>query len=179
MKLHIRFIPIRSLVLIFFFMIHTPQSSGQYQIKMGVVGGGGGVTEGSGFGMLSTIGQTFIGQTESAGSHMFVGMWHQYGIVTSVKMIEDAIPLEYRLEQNYPNPFNPSTTIRFSIPERLHVRLSVYDLLGREVTMLIDEEMERGWYSVVYDAVGLASGVYLYRIQADSFVLTKRFILLK
>jgi hypothetical protein len=179
MKSHIHWILIRFLVLMFFFMTYTFQSSGQYQIKTSVVGGGGNTTVGSGFGMLSTVGQPFVGYVRSPESHMFVGMWHQYDIVTSVEMIEDAIPHEYRLEQNYPNPFNPSTTIRFSIPERHHIRLSVYDLLGREVTKLIDEEMEAGWYSVIYNAEGLASGVYLYRIQTESFISTKRFIILK
>jgi M6 family metalloprotease-like protein len=103
-------------------------------------------------------------------------------IVISATVDVDDIPdviYSFKLEQNYPNPFNPSTTIRFSIPERHRVRLSVYDLLGREVTKLIDEEMEAGWYSVIYNAEGLASGVYLYRIQTESFISTKRFIILK
>jgi hypothetical protein len=179
MKSHIFLISVRYLLLIFTCMMHTPESSGQYQIKADVVGGGGGVTEGSSFKVISTVGQTVVGNTGSVGSQMFLGMWYQHDIVTSVEKIEDPIPLAYRLEQNYPNPFNPTTTIRFSIPDRRHVRLSVYDLLGREVTRFIDEEMEAGWYSVVYDAAGLASGVYVYRIEADSFNITKRFILLK
>jgi hypothetical protein len=179
MKSYLFLIPVRCLLLIFTCMMHTPESSGQYQIKAGVVGGGGGVTEGSSFNVLSTVGQTVVGNLGSFSSQMFLGMWYQHDIVTSVEKIEDPVPLAYRLEQNYPNPFNPTTTIRFSIPDRRHVRLSVYDLLGREVTRFIDEEMEAGWYSVVYDAAGLASGVYVYRIEADSFNITKRFILLK
>jgi hypothetical protein len=90
-----------------------------------------------------------------------------------------SIPTDFKLFQNYPNPFNPSTTIRFSIPEPQNVTLSVYDLLGHLVTTLVAERMEAGWYDVVFDAAGLASGVYFYRIQTESFVSTKRFILLK
>ena len=90
-----------------------------------------------------------------------------------------SIPTDFKLFQNYPNPFNPSTTIRFSIPEPQNVTLSVYDLLGHLVTMLVAEKMRAGYYNVVFDAAGLASGVYFYRIQTESFVSTKRFILLK
>jgi Leucine-rich repeat (LRR) protein len=98
--------------------------------------------------------------------------------VTSVDQEID-LPNEYRLYQNYPNPFNPTTTIRFSIPERQNVLLTVYDLLGREVARLVNEELDAGLYSVVYDGTELASGVYLYRIQTDSFASAKCFILLK
>jgi hypothetical protein len=170
---------IRSLAVIFFIMLYITESSGQYQLRMYVTGGGGGVTEGSGLRIVSTVGQPFVGRSQSADFNIFAGMWHQYDFTTSVEYIEDQIPLDYRLEQNYPNPFNPSTTIRFSIPERKNVRLSVYDLLGREVAVLINEEMDTGWYSIVYQAEGLASGIYIYRIQTGPFISTKRFILLK
>ena len=89
------------------------------------------------------------------------------------------LPSSFSLEQNYPNPFNPSTTIRFLIPEQQNIRLSVYNLLGQRVRTLIDEEMKAGRHSVVFNAAGLASGVYFYRIQTESFVSTKQFVLLK
>jgi probable HAF family extracellular repeat protein len=88
-------------------------------------------------------------------------------------------PREYNLAQNYPNPFNPTTTIRFSIPQRSNVTLKVYDILGNDVTSLVNEEKERGFYTVNFDASQLASGIYLYRIQAGSFVETKKMIVLK
>jgi photosystem II stability/assembly factor-like uncharacterized protein len=83
------------------------------------------------------------------------------------------------LDQNYPNPFNPSTTIRFSIPERTNVSLIVYDILGRKVADLIDEQLQTGEYSQLFNAAGLASGVYLYQLRAGEYVETKRLILLK
>jgi hypothetical protein len=85
----------------------------------------------------------------------------------------------FELLQNYPNPFNPSTIIQYSVPTRSSVMLKIYDILGSEVTTLINEEKDRGVYSVNFDASGLASGIYLYRLQAGSFVQTKKMILLK
>jgi photosystem II stability/assembly factor-like uncharacterized protein len=83
------------------------------------------------------------------------------------------------LDQNYPNPFNPSTTIRFSIPEQANVSLIVYDILGRKIAELIDEQLQAGEYSQLFNAAGLASGIYLYQLRAGEYVQTKRLILLK
>ncbi len=90
----------------------------------------------------------------------------------------------FLLMQNYPNPFNPVTTIAFRIPDmgvrqRTNVKLVVYDLLGREVRVLINEAKAPGIYSVRFDGSALASGVYFYRLQADSYIQTKKFVLLK
>ncbi len=88
-------------------------------------------------------------------------------------------PNVYNLAQNYPNPFNPTTTIQYSIPQGSNVTLKVYDILGNEVAALVNEEKERGVYTVNFDASHLASGMYLYRLQAGSFVETKKMILIK
>ena len=92
---------------------------------------------------------------------------------------ENIIPDNFELSQNYPNPFNPVTTIQYSIPQRSNVTLKVYDMLGNEIAILVSEEKDRGAYSINFDASGLASGIYLYRIQAGSFVETKKMILLR
>ena len=92
---------------------------------------------------------------------------------------KNPLPTEYRLEQNYPNPFNPSTTISYAIPTRSHVTLSVFNTLGQIVAELVNGEKEAGLYNVTFDASGLASGVYLYRMQAGSFVQTKKLVVLK
>uniref|UniRef100_A0A832DK17 T9SS type A sorting domain-containing protein n=1 Tax=Ignavibacterium album TaxID=591197 RepID=A0A832DK17_9BACT len=86
---------------------------------------------------------------------------------------------DFTLAQNYPNPFNPATKIQYSIPQRSDVTLKVYDVLGNEIAILVNEEKDRGVYSVTFDASQLASGIYLYRIQAGSFVETKKMILLR
>jgi len=89
------------------------------------------------------------------------------------------LPREFALEANYPNPFNPQTTIRFALPEAVQVRLHVYDLLGREVARLIDTDMEAGRHDVVFNAQNLASGLYIYRIQAGSFSHHRTMLLVK
>ena len=89
------------------------------------------------------------------------------------------IPKSVRLQQNYPNPFNPSTTIRFALPERSQVQLTVYDLMGREVAALVNETKPAGRHSVQFDAANLASGVYIYRLDTGAELFTRKMILIK
>jgi hypothetical protein len=89
------------------------------------------------------------------------------------------IPTIFSLEQNYPNPANPSTNIPFSLPQQSRVRLAIFDLLGREVATLVNEERNAGSYSVTWNASSFASGVYFYRLQAGEFVQTTKLVLLK
>jgi hypothetical protein len=89
------------------------------------------------------------------------------------------LPGSFSLHQNYPNPFNPSTTIKFDVASSGHVSLKVYDVLGREVRTLANEEMQAGGYERTFDAVGLASGVYFYRIEAGGFTRMKKLLLQK
>jgi flagellar hook assembly protein FlgD len=91
-----------------------------------------------------------------------------------------AYPLKFRLNQNYPNPFNPSTKIEYQIPLREgFVSLKVYDLLGREVATLVNEQKPAGTYTQQWNATSLPSGVYFYRLQAGAFTETKKLILLR
>ena len=95
--------------------------------------------------------------------------------------VDNSIPLptEFGLDQNYPNPFNPSTRIDYQLPENNHVTIQIYDILGNLVTTLVDQQMEAGYHSVNWNAGGLASGVYLYRINSGSFISTKKLLLMK
>jgi hypothetical protein len=88
-------------------------------------------------------------------------------------------PPGHMLLQNYPNPFNPSTTIRYALPSSAHVRLTVYDMLGREVEKLINEEQSAGWKEVQWNASGCASGIYLVRINTGTFCETRKILLMK
>lgn len=89
------------------------------------------------------------------------------------------IPTEYSLSQNYPNPFNPATTIEYALPRPGTVKLVVYDLVGKEVAVLVNEYKQAAYHRVNFDAAALSSGVYLYRITAGNFVDTKKMLLLK
>ncbi len=92
---------------------------------------------------------------------------------------EENIPREFSLSQNYPNPFNPTTSIKYTVVSSVYVTLTVYDVLGREVAVLVDGEKLPGTYEVEFNASNLPSGVYLYRLQTGNFVETKRMLLLK
>jgi photosystem II stability/assembly factor-like uncharacterized protein len=89
------------------------------------------------------------------------------------------IPRAYILCQNYPNPFNPSTTIRYGLPERSRVTLSVFNILGQQLAEILRGEEESGYHEVRFDASGLASGVYFYRLEAGEFIQTRRFVLVR
>jgi hypothetical protein len=95
-----------------------------------------------------------------------------------------AIPTVYALDQNYPNPFNPSTTIRYQIPTDASVNLIIYNVQGQKIRTLISSEQKAGYYNVVWDGRNeagqtVATGLYLYRVQAGSFVATQKMLMLK
>jgi hypothetical protein len=92
---------------------------------------------------------------------------------------ESVAPSEFALNQNYPNPFNPSATIEFALPQAVFVTLKVYNVLGEEVATLVDGVEETGYRSIEFDASTLASGVYIYRLTAGSFVKTMKMILVR
>jgi hypothetical protein len=100
-------------------------------------------------------------------------------ITNVVEETDAGIPVSFELEQNYPNPFNPSTVIKFQVPENSHITIKVYDVLGKEVAILVNEELTSGYYSVSFDASGLSSGVYYYSLKADNYYSTNKMLLLK
>jgi methionine-rich copper-binding protein CopC len=94
------------------------------------------------------------------------------------------IPQEFALRQNYPSPFNPNTTIKFQLPHTEDVKLAVYNILGQKVRILLNEKMNAGYYQVSWDGLSehgrqMASGVYIYRLEAGSFVEVKKMTLMK
>lgn len=99
--------------------------------------------------------------------------------VDSPTSVAEEVPLVFALEQNYPNPFNPSTTIRFTLAENGPVNLKVYDVLGREVATIVNENLNAGRHTRMLNAGGLASGVYLYRLQSGGNIAILRAVLQK
>ena len=119
---------------------------------------------------------------------------YKTSITTSLNEVQDVIPLEFSLEQNFPNPFNPTTTIRYALPSSAHVKLTVHDILGREIATLVNEEQSAGWKEVRWDGSNFASGIYLVRMftpltsqvvdhpfgrKSGSFTETKKILLMK
>ena len=100
-------------------------------------------------------------------------------LVTGVRESTGEQPAEYGLSQNYPNPFNPSTTITYELPASSMVQLRVYDLLGHEISVLVNERREPGVHEVAFDASGLSSGMYLYRVTAGSFAQIRKMMLVR
>jgi hypothetical protein len=98
-------------------------------------------------------------------------------ILTSVS--GQSLPIAYSLGQNYPNPFNPTTLIQYSLPASGHVSLSIYNLLGRKVATLVNSRQESGSYESEWDATGVSSGIYFYRIQAGDYIDMKKLVLMK
>jgi hypothetical protein len=132
-----------------------------------------------------------------AGTFLF-GVWRRpLTEITDVRLTSSTIPDEFSLEQNYPNPFNPTTTIAFDVPSRSLVSLTINDALGREVAVLVSDELAPGRYAHQWNAEGRASGVYFYRLsvvplarrdlvptngrdgQAGGYVATKKLVLLR
>jgi photosystem II stability/assembly factor-like uncharacterized protein len=107
------------------------------------------------------------------------GLWNRPLIITEVEKDENYFPTDFLLSQNFPNPFNPSTSFEYRIPEWSFVSIKIYDVLGKELRTLVDEEKSAGIYKINFDAEDLPSGVYFYRIQAGSFIDTKKMLLLR
>ncbi len=101
------------------------------------------------------------------------------GDPVSTEPTDSQLPSRFALEQNYPNPFNPTTNIRFDLPESAHTSVTVYDMLGRQVATLLNEQMPAGTHTVNFDASSLSSGIYLYRMQANGQTLTRSMTLIK
>jgi len=109
---------------------------------------------------------------------------NQYGFVPpdepiGILPISNIIPDRFALEQNFPNPFNPVTNIKFKIPVVNDVRIAVFDILGRELTILVNEELKPGEYNVRWNASGFSSGIYFYKLEACSFIESKKMVLVK
>jgi hypothetical protein len=99
--------------------------------------------------------------------------------ITKQFILKYSLPTEYKLEQNFPNPFNPETRIRYQVSSIAPVTLKIYDILGDEVTTLVNEQKEPGYYEVDFNAASFASGVYIYRLQAGKYISTKKMLVLK
>jgi hypothetical protein len=105
--------------------------------------------------------------------------WQQDNILVGIEAGQQNMPRQFVVYQNYPNPFNPSTNIEFSIPEAGYVTLKIYNILGEEISTLLSASLLSGSYKYIWDANNLASGIYLYRLEAGNYATTKKMILIR
>lgn len=132
----------------------------------------------------SSANQSYTGELtiNNSDSTLKVNLYGVCGTINGITQISGEVPNSFSLKQNYPNPFNPSTIIRFGIPSSASnetVSLKVFDALGREVAVLISSRLSAGLYEASFDASGLTSGIYFYRLTAGGFTDTKRMVLVK
>jgi hypothetical protein len=130
---------------------------------------------------LAVVGsEVFVGGSFTSAGGVSANRVARWNSGTSrVEQLSPTAPKTFLLEQNYPNPFNPSTTIRYQLPVASEVKLEVYDVLGKKIATLVNERQSAGSYQVVWNASGLSSGTYFYRLQAGTFVETKKMIMVK
>ncbi len=161
----------------------SPQSSvgNSDWVEVGFVNGHGTTSESQSY--------SFNDQSVSSGKYLYTLKQIDFDGTFSYSNaleVNFSLPQTFSLEQNYPNPFNPSTTIKFSIPDvistegrNLNITLKAYDVIGNEIATLVNENKPAGNYEVSFDATNLSSGTYFYKLQAGSFVETKKMILMK
>ncbi len=152
----------------------------QLNIPSSVISSGGSFISGSNNQINGTLAQSFIGNISSSNNINLIGFWYTTeGFITDIQEEENIIPSEFFLSQNYPNPFNPATKIKYGVKERINIRIAIFNTIGEEVNLLINETKEPGSYEIEFNASSLPSGVYFYRLQAGVYVETRKMILLK
>jgi hypothetical protein len=129
-------------------------------------------------------GDLYVGGYFTSAGNVSANHIAKYSCSSTPTSVEDdrtgnTLPQKFLLQQNYPNPFNPTSTIRYEVPEMSFVNISVYDILGREIKVLVNEQKSPGHYQVIFDAKNLASGIYFYTIRTGNFSQSKKMILMK
>jgi hypothetical protein len=152
------------------------------EMPAAVIGGGGGDTSGGSFQLRGTISQDAIGDPSGGSYNLEVGFWRRHA--AAVTPVETVPAYIWSLDKNYPNPFNPMTTIAFTLPAELRVRLEVYDVRGHRVRSLVDEVRAPGPHNVVWNGRddggrAVASGTYFARLVSEEGILTQKMLLTK
>lgn len=167
----------------------TISAEAQVRLRSANLPGASGFAAGTTVRVGVTIGQTLGGFSNDALNANGAGFWYTTLdaitiVSSSIERLGDEIPEQYELHQNYPNPFNPTTRVKYGIPESGQVRLTVFNVLGQIVAVVLDKEQAAGYYEVNWDArsesgVRLPSGLYFYRIDTDGYTATRSMILQK
>jgi hypothetical protein len=130
--------------------------------------------------LISSAGESFNGSTGNGGTTILPGfLTFEVTHLTGIKDGPATVPTVWNLEQNYPNPFNPSTTIKYQVQKTGNVTLKIFDILGRDIITLVNENKREGFYEVRFDASKIPSGVYIYRLSSNEFTSSKKMLLIK
>jgi len=155
----------------------------QTQLKLDAITSGGGTASGS-MVLRGSIGQPLTAASSGSVVHQAGGFWNAvYSSDTPTAISPEKagadLPDTFELRQAYPNPFNPETVIRYALPEAVKVRLTVYNMLGQQVAVLVRKKQSAGHHKVTFRAGQFSSGIYIYRIEAGDFVSVKKMTLVK
>jgi hypothetical protein len=171
-------------IAVLLFAVTAIVSAQGYAIGNYVFGNGGGVVREGNVRVAAVLGEDAVGRVvndtlvlqSGAGLDIPGLRWTDVAVEVDYSA---SVPRDFRLDQNYPNPFNPTTTIEFAIMREATVALDLYNILGQRVRTLVEGDLPPGEYRVELDATDLPSGVYLYRLRADTFTQTRKLVLLK
>jgi hypothetical protein len=151
--------------------------SGQYQVSMYVSGNVAGETSGNNYSLLLVTGQNVIGPVEEADNNAYLGL------LAPIRYIFTGVELydlkKTKLFQNYPNPFKTNTIISFVIAKQGKVELTVYDILGHPVKVLLNKQLPAGKHEVIFNATNVSQGLFFYRMDVDNFQKTKSMVLIR
>ncbi len=167
--------------------LFLPRSArAQVQLQVDAITSGATVSaSGSAVTLQGSIGQIATSGSESSVMQSFSGIWsalYSGEVNTDIEKTDPPssnLPENFNLEPAYPNPFNPRTKIRYALPEAAHVKLAVYNMLGKQIRVLVNQRQKAGRYTISFRARDLSSGIYLYRLQAGAFTGERKMTLVK
>jgi len=156
----------------------------QPQVQVAAVTAGGNIATSSNYTVRSSVGQVAVSSASSTSYSLSAGIWPSIFNVNKLTSInpenpKQDLPDKFSLDPAYPNPFNPSTRIQYALPEAVNVRLTVYNMLGQQVKVLVNKKQKAGRHAVTFHSSQISSGMYIYRLEAGNFVKVRKMTLLK
>ena len=160
------------------------RAQAQTQLQIDAFTAGGTTSSSSNITLKGSVGQVFTGTASGSNVNVSAGFWpavYLKGKITAISPDDpqQTIPDKFSLDPAYPNPFNPTTTIRYALPQASNVRLTVYNMLGRQIKVLVNQQQKAGMHEVTFHSNQLSSGTYIYRIEAGDFIKVRKMTLLK
>lgn len=165
-------------ILLLIALSHMPLIA-QQRIKRGVLVSSAGRAAVNENQIKLTFGQPVVGAMGGVEHKIHSGFWFPLDVSTGVEPVSSVVPGDFQLLQNYPNPFNPTTIITFRVAAGCRVRVTLYDVLGRQAAVLADGHFNAGEYNITLNAAGLASGLYFYRMVTPAYTALKKAMLMK